>query len=392
MKKFVSSSLAEFLNEAYDPVALAVLGAPAGGKSFTMSKIKDVVDDSGVLRTLEKGEKLSIDKLRDEFRSKDPHEQLKGFVRAFYLMQSKYKKDPAEYGKWFKDILSLWENKFSKLMPKLNISVSPKDLKFDGKPAFQAIKRLKEVDSQSIIDKLDKYHDYKRVVRYFQDIKQGEAKNKKIDVSYDESGDEPRKIVKNLEDLHNDKYVTDVFLIHPENVASNLIQNFYRVTIGEDGGRDSSKSILGSYRDIEENKDIYISNSEEDIKVKSKNLQKVSEPLKKANVPDDPERGDKPIDLFVEVQPMDPDEAYKVFMKKLDKNQKLVFNALLKYSVYDLPGMPQKTKDVILGLTNRLSNEQAIKVLQQAAKSGKYSFEYGGVSPELSKRAAEIIK
>ena len=392
MKKFVSSSLAEFLNEADDPVALAVLGAPAGGKSFTMSKIKDVVDDSGVLRTLEKGEKLSIDKLRDEFRSKDPHEQLKGFVRAFYLMQSKYKKDPAEYGKWFKDILSLWENKFSKLMPKLNISVSPKDLKFDGKPAFQAIKRLKEVDSQSIIDKLDKYHDYKRVVRYFQDIKQGEAKNKKIDVSYDESGDEPRKIVKNLEDLHNDKYVTDVFLIHPENVASNLIQNFYRVTIGEDGGRDSSKSILGSYRDIEENKDIYISNSEEDIKVKSKNLQKVSEPLKKANVPDDPERGDKPIDLFVEVQPMDPDEAYKVFMKKLDKNQKLVFNALLKYSVYDLPGMPQKTKDVILGLTNRLSNEQAIKVLQQAAKSGKYSFEYGGVSPELSKRAAEIIK
>lgn len=392
MKKFVSSSLAEFLNEADEPVALAVLGAPAGGKSFTMSKIKDVVDDSGVLRTLEKGEKLSIDKLRDEFRSKDPHEQLKGFVRAFYLMQAKYKKDPEEYGKWFKDILSLWENKFSKLMPKLNISVSPKDLKFDGKPAFQAIKRLKEVDAQSIIDKLDKYNDYKRVVRYFQDIKQSEAKNKKIDVSYDESGDEPRKIVKNLEELHDDKYVTDVFLIHPENVASNLIQNFYRVTIGGDGGRDSSKAILGAYRDIEENKDIYTSNSEEDIKVKSKNIERIADPLKKANVPDDPKRGNKPIDLFVEVQPMDPDEAYKTFMKKLDKNQKLVFNALLKYSVYDLPGMPQKTKDVILGLTNRLTNEQAIKVLQQAAKSGKYNFEYGGVSPELAKRAAEIIK
>jgi hypothetical protein len=392
MKKFVSSSLADFLSEAEEPVALAVLGAPAGGKSFTMSKIKDVVDDSGVLRAIEKGEKLSIDKLRDEFRSKDPYDQLKGFVRAFYLMREKYKKDPEEYGKWFKDIINMWENKFSKLIPDLNITASPKDLKFDGKPAYQSIKRLKDVDAEKVIGKLDNYNDYKRVVRYFQNIKQSEAKNKKIDISYDESGDEPRKIVKNLEDLHDDKYVTDVFLIHPENVASNIIQNFYRVTIGGDGGRDSSKAILGAYKDIEENKDIYTSHSEEDITVKSKNIQKVSDPLKKANVPDDPKKGDKPIDLFIEVQPMDPNEAYKVFMKKLDKNQKLVFNALLKYSVYDLPGMPQKAKDAILGLTNKLTNEQAIKVLRQAAKSGKYNFEYGGVSSELAKRAAEIIK
>ena len=392
MTKLVSSSLREFLNESDDPVALAVLGAPAGGKGFTMSKIKDVVDDSGVLRAIKSGEVLSVDKLRDEFRSKDPEEQLKGFVRAFYLMKDKYKQDPNEFGKWFKDIINIWDQKFSKLMPELKISIDPKELKFDGKPAYQSIKRLKEIDAKKVIDSLDKYNDYKRVVRYFQDIKQSEAKNKKIDVSYDESGDEPRKIVKNLQDLHNNEYVTDVFLIHPENVASNLIQNFFRVTIGGDGGRDSSKNIIGAYNDIEKNKDIYLDNSEDEITVKSKNLEKVSEPLKKSNVPDDPKKGNKPIDLFIEVQPMEPAEAYKTFMKKLDKNQKLVFNALLKYSVYDIQGIPQEAKDVILGLTNKLTNEQAIKVLQQAAESGKYQFEYGGVSPELAKRAAEIIK
>ena len=392
MKNLVSVSLREFLNESDDPVALAVLGAPAGGKSFTMDKIKDVVDDSGVLRAIKSGEVLSVDKLRDEFRSKDPQDQLIGFVRAFYLMQSKYKKNPEEYGKWFKDIINIWGQKFTKLMPELKITVNEKDLKFAGKPAYQAIKRLKEVDAAKIIGTLDDYNDYKRVVRYFQDIKQNTAKHKKIDVSYDESGDEPNKIVNNLEDLHNEDYVTDVFLIHPKNIASNIIQNFYRVTIGGDGGRDSSKAILGAYNDIEKSKDIYLDNSEESISVSSKNLKKVADPLRKSNVPDDPKKGDKPIDLLVEVQPMEPAEAYKTFMKKLDKNQKFVFNALLKYAVYVQPGLPQEAKDVILGLVNKISNEQAITILQRAAKSGKFRFKWGGVTPELAKRASEIIK
>lgn len=392
MKKFVSSSLREFLNESEDPVALAVLGAPAGGKSYTMNKIKDVVDDSGVLRTLEKGKELTVDKLRDEFQNKDPKEQLKGFIRAFYYMRKKAKEDPNEFNQWYHDIAGLWVNKFAKLMPELDISLNGKELMFGKKKANKAAGLIYKVDAKKIIDRLDNYKDYKRVVRYFQNMKQTQAVNKKMDVSYDEAGDEPRKIIKNLKGLHNNDYITDVFLIHPENVASNLIQNFYRVTIGGDGGRDSSQAIIGAYNDIEQNKDLYTTNSEGNIKVPSKNLSKVSEPLKKTNVEDDQKKGNKPIDLFVEVEPMDPPVAYKTFMAKLDKGQKLVFNALLKYSVYDLEKLPQNARDMILGLTNKMSNEQAIKVLQHAAKSGKYVHKFGGVTPKLAKRASEIIK
>jgi len=392
MKKLVSTSLREFLNEAEDPVALAVLGAPAGGKSYTMDKIKDVVDDSGVLRNLEKGEKLTVDTLRDEFLSKDPVEQLKGFVRAFYYMRKKAKEDPEEFKKWYHDIAGLWVNKFVQLMPELKISLNGNDLMFGDKKAGKSLGLLSKVDAKKVISKLDAYNDYKRVVRYFQNFKQTKAVNKKLDVSYDEAGDEPKKIIKNLQNLHRNDYITDVFLIHPKNIASNLIQNFYRVTIGGDGGRDSSQAIIGAYNDIEQNKELYTKNSEGNIKVPTKELSKVAEPIKKTNVPDDQKRGDKPIDLFVEVEPMDPPVAYKTFMAKLDKGQKLVFNALLKYSAYDLEKLPQNAKDMLLGLTNKMSNEQAVKVLRHAAKSGKYVHKFGGVTPKLAKRAAEIIK
>jgi hypothetical protein len=375
-----------------EPVGLAVLGAPAGGKSYAVKKLTDIANDSRVERTLAKGVTLTVDKLRDEFLSKEPIEQLRGFANAFYLMKQKAAGNEKEFGKWYIDIAKLWSDKFSKIMPELNVTVEDGELLFDGKPALQNLSALDKLDSKGLIDKLDKYNDYKRVVRYFQDIKQEDAVQKKLDVSYDESGDEPTKIVGNMDKLHKQGYVTDVFLIHPENVASNLVQNFFRVVTGGDGGRDSSASIIGAYREIEKNKGIYQDNAEEVVKVKSQDIADASPALKRANVQDDKPRGDKPIDLFVEVQPMEPETAYKTFSDKLNPEQKEIFKAFLKFAAYNLKDIPEDAKKKLEELTKDMKNSEALEVLKAAADSKKYVFKYGGVTPELVAKAEELLK
>jgi hypothetical protein len=375
-----------------EPVGLAVLGAPAGGKSYAVKKLTDIANDSRIERTLAKGVTLTVDKLRDEFLSKEPIEQLRGFASAFYLMKQKAAGNEKEFGKWYIDIAKLWRDKFSKIMPELNVTVEDGELLFDGKPALQNLSALDKLDSKGLIDKLDKYNDYKRVVRYFQDIKQEDAVQKKLDVSYDESGDEPTKIVGNMDKLHKQGYVTDVFLIHPENVASNLVQNFFRVVTGGDGGRDSSASIIGAYREIEKNKGIYQDNAEEVVKVKSQDIADASPALKRANVQDDKPRGDKPIDLFVEVQPMEPEVAYKTFSDKLNPEQKEIFKAFLKFAAYNLEDIPEDAKKKLEELTKDMKNSEALEVLKAAADSKKYVFKYGGVTPELVAKAEELLK
>lgn len=379
--------------ELSEPVGLAVLGAPAGGKSYAMKKLTDVANDARVERTLAQGVTLTVDKLRDEFLSKNPKEQLKGFVGAFYLMKQKAMGNEREFGKWYYDIEKLWKDKFSEIIPELKITVEDGELMFDGKPALKNMSMLNKVENaKGIIDKLDKYNDYKRVVRYFQDIKQEDAVKKKLDVSYDESGDEPAKIVGNMDKLHKKGYVTDVFLIHPENVATNLIQNFFRVVTGGDGGRDSSAAIIGAYKDIEKNKEIYQKSAEEVIKVKSKDIGSASPALKRANVQDDKEKGDKPIDVFVEVQPMEPRVAYKTFSDKLDQEQKKVFKAFLKLASYSLKDLPDDARETLQSLTKDMENSEAIEVFRDAADSRKYIFTYGGVTPALVARAEELLK
>ena len=74
-RKIICESLEEFLLENerkpdFEPLALAILGAPAGGKSYTMDNIKNFVKDKRVSDTLDKGVVLTVDKLRSEFQSK----------------------------------------------------------------------------------------------------------------------------------------------------------------------------------------------------------------------------------------------------------------------------------------------------------------------------------
>ena len=158
-----------------EPVGIAVLGAPAGGKSYSIKKLIDISNDARIERTLTKGVTLTVDVLRGEFLSKDPVEQLTGFAKTFYLMKQKAAGNEAEFGKWYTDIKNLWAEKFKQLLPDLKISVEKDQLLFNGKPALDNLSDLDKVDGKGLIDKLDKYNDYKRVVRYFQEMKQEDA-------------------------------------------------------------------------------------------------------------------------------------------------------------------------------------------------------------------------
>jgi len=400
MTKLVKESIEDFLLEKEDePLGLAVLGTPAGGKSFVMDKIAKKVEDSRIKKTIETGENLTIDKLREEFQSKDPVQQLKGFVKAFYFMKKQAKEDPNEFKHWYEDIYNLWKDKISKLITRFKVTVQDNNLYFNGYHALKNQKFLNnKAEAKNVIKELHNYTDYKRVIRFFQEYKQEKAIDKKIGVSYDESGDEPNKMLRGLTKLHKSGYVTDVFLIHPENVASNIIQNYYRVVMGGDYGRDSSEAIVQAYLNIEKSKDLYKQNSEDIMKVKSKELLKsplpkeIQEPLKYANVPDDEERGDKPIDVFMEVQPMDPKTAYISYGKKLKDDKRKVWKALLRYAALWLKDLPEEAKQTLLNLTKDTSNEEALKVLIDAANSKRYIFKYGGVTPELVNNAKTVLK
>ena len=53
-KKILCESLDEFrkLNENDEPLALAILGAPAGGKSFQTKNIKQFVKDNRICKSI----------------------------------------------------------------------------------------------------------------------------------------------------------------------------------------------------------------------------------------------------------------------------------------------------------------------------------------------------
>jgi len=380
-----------------DPVGVAVLGAPAGGKSFVTKKLDAAVDDARVSRAMKSGQNLTVDILRGEFMSKDPYNQMKGFVEAFYVMKQKAKQDPEEYSKWFDDITSLWLGKFKEFLPSLDINVKDGELYFGNKLAIEPknMRLLKNAEIEDAISKLDDYKDYKRVVRYFQTIKQEKSVKKSKDVTYDEVGDEPRKMIGNLKTLHKKGYVTDVVLIHPDNVATNLIQNFYRVLCGNDGGRDSSASIVQAFKEIEDGKSTYQQNAEVVIKTTSRELEKAADSIRSANVPDDESRGDKPIDVLAEIEPMKPDECYKVFSKKLTSEFNVpeeLFKSVLRFAAFSVNGIPSDAKSSLIILSKPINNKEAIKYIKDAADSKKYIFDYGGITDKFASRAEAILK
>lgn len=382
-----------FINEENEPTAIAVLGAPASGKSFNMKKLKTVVDDIKSFKTtLSSGVVVTVDKIRAEVQAMDPVEQLKGFVHAFYYLKDISKKEPNEFGKWFSDIKTLWQDKLNSLITDISISVNDEEILFDNISAIDSIDRLKDIDAKSVIAQLHPYHDYKRITRYFQNKKVVDAAANSVGIAYDESGDEPQKIINQLDKLHDKNYITDAFLIHPENVATNLIMNFYRVLTGGDGGRDSSSAIIDAYNQIEQNRDVYSDNAEESYEIDAHNFNKIIPALKHANIEDDKERGDKPIDVFVRVKTMAPLTAYNEFSSMIkNEKDKVVFNALLKYAYLFFDNMPDDAKSELSSITNSMSKSEALDILKAAEVGGEYKFAVGGINQELIKNAETVL-
>jgi hypothetical protein len=369
-----------------------------------MKNITKVVSDNRILNTLDKGVDVSLDKLRAEIQSKNPYEQIRSFVKSFYYMKDMAKQNPSEYQEWFDDVKEIWK-KLSNLISAWKITIEDDDLKFNGVSALKNMKLLnsKEYSPYKILKQLHAIEDYKRIVRYFQNIKQEKAIDKQINISNEETGKEANKVIDQMKYLHKKGYVTDVFLIHADNVASNIIQNYVRVLSGVEGGRDSSEIIVNAYLEIERKKDLYKDNAEDKIKITSKELQnannvknsKIDNILKNANIEDDIKRGDKPIDVYTEINTMKPLDAYRFFIEKMTEDKKLIFNALLKYASIGIKNLPESAKNVLTDITKNISNKQALTIIKNAVESKKYIYSYGsvigGLTPALLKKVETIL-
>jgi hypothetical protein len=389
----------EDFDEVSEPIGLAILGAPAGGKSYAKKLITHISKLVKLARATdpEIGTDLTVDILRGKILQLPPEDQLDLFYMAFYTMKE-LAAENTEYEGWFQDIKKTWLNKIAP-KAKSDIKIENGELIINGKIGEEALDQLKTLDAKEIIGSLDNYSDYKRIVRAYQQIKQKEATGSKKDVVYDESGDEPEKIIGNMKNLKKDDYVTDVIMIHHDEVTNNLLQNASRMINGGDGGRDSSASIIDAYNKIDQNLPKYSKNAEVAITTNKDELQKGEGPapdaLSSATRKDDSERGNKPIDVFVRVKGDKPNVVYDRTIKDMDEEKKNVLKALLKYQIQTPKiNVPEVAKKTILGLIGEISNSEALNILTNANAGklkNKYVFEFGGINDNLIEDAKKIL-
>ena len=387
----------DFENE---PVGIAILGAPAGGKSYAKKLIAKISRLVGISRATdpEIGIDLTVDILRGKLLQLPASDQLDLFYMAYYTMQE-LSKESQEYVGWFSDIKKTWLEKIAKSTD-ANIEVKGEELLINGKIGEEALAQLKSLDAEKIIGSLDNYNDYKRIVRAYQQAKQKEASGSKKDIVYDESGDEPEKIIRNMRSLKNDDYVTDVIMIHHDEVTNNLLQNAFRMITGGDGGRDSSASIIDSYNQIDKNLDKYSDNAEVSVTTSNTELQKGEGPapdaLGKANVEDDTVPA-KPIDVFVRVKGDSPALVYDRVLKdkSMDDEKINVLKALLKYQIKTPKiNVPDVAKKTIIELIGDISDSEALQILSDANSGklkNKYVFQFGGINDKLLSDAKNIL-
>jgi hypothetical protein len=370
-------------------VAIAILGAPASGKSYMVKLLQELSNVNKVNKLddiLTKGINLTVDKLRKEFQSKSKKEQLKGFFDAYIWLREQYEKEPKIYEKWFNDIRKTWI-KFDEVSDEIKTFVgSDNKLMVNNKTIpseiYDLIYDLNDNEIDKMISFLDSYSDYKRVVRWFQKQKQKEGQNLQKDLVFDEAGDEPEKIVSRFKELrlngsNNKSYVTTVFLIHGKSPVTNLIQNAGRMTSGTDDGRDSSGAIVQAWNDIENQIDIYKNNSENSVIIKNDNkeITELFNQLKITTTEDnsDLKNKNKSIDLFVNILPQESKDAYDRTCKNFSGLSLDLFNAILLYHSFNL-NVDQNLKMEVRKLVPRKITENNVHdIFKRAIESGKFN-------------------
>jgi hypothetical protein len=368
-------------------LAIAVLGAPASGKSFTVQRIKKLADehDSHFSGAMDTGKDLTVDKLRAEFQSKSPKDQVLGFYHAFNMMKEMSKSDPHNYEKWLHDIQKVW-TKIDKISDHIQTSVDQNgDLTVnnasDPAGVEAAINQIPEEEFSKIVGSLDSYGDYKRVVRWVQQTHQSSAQQNGRSLVFDEAGDDPDKIVSNFMNLRkgSNPYITAAFMIHGPTPVTNLIQNAGRMVSGNDGGRDSSGAILQAWGDIQKGMPKYLASSEKKMTINNTESEiiNVFKGLSSTTTKDN--KSMKAIDLLVTINTQEPADAYKRTVDSVSKkfpNDPLAtkfFNAILVY-MSQYMGLDSNAKQAILGLVGSSVNASNLKqVFDEVVQSGKFN-------------------
>ena len=358
------------LKEEREPLAISVLGAPAAGKTYTRNLIGDIA--KRFQTAADTGKNLTVDVIRDEFLKLPASERLPEFFNAFYTLKDFALKNP-QFTKWFTDVQGLWNGKLANLInqaTRAEYSADNKNIFVNGKIAnLDAFVRTIQGHEEKIAAGLHPYKDQKRVVRHLQLSHSNMASDKRQDVMYDETGDEPDKMVTRLKDMHNKGYVTDAILVHPSSVIVNLLQNASRMINGEDGGRDSSSSIVSAYNDIAAGISTYEDASEVDLATSSDKLKQdtaVKQALSGATTTDDKSRGNLPIDVFVQVDTQSVVDTYNRVANEFSDQAQEVLKAVLVLQVNNPSlGVSADTKrdlqKYVSGLPTLVQAQQTIK-------------------------------
>jgi hypothetical protein len=340
---------------------------------------------------LSKGTDLTVDKLRAAFQSEDPRTQLKGFYYTCAWLRSLKEKEPNVYSKWYEDIKKTWK-KMDDASDKLDTSVDGNDnLTINGKSDPESIvailDQIEDSEIQKIFQTLDKYGDYKRAVRWVQDVKQREGRQHGDDLIFDEAGDEPEKIVSKFKQLREGEkpYLTCIFMIHGESPATNLIQNAGRMVSGNDGGRDSSNAIVQAWNDVQSGLEKYKSASEQFAEVNNvdADINRVFTQLKSINTEDNVTQEGKYIDYFVTIKTQPPENAFARTFENIEKTKgkigKLLFCAILLYHSTKLK-VTGETKDIIRNLVpGQINMENIRSIFKRAVEIGKFDFPYNNL-------------
>lgn len=369
-------------------LAVAVLGAPASGKSYMVNLIKNLAnkENSKKMATVMDPDNktntvLTVDKLRSELQNMSLNEQLYGFYQAYGYIRQLAVKDPENYDKWVAQIRKTWE-KIDDESDEITTGVGPNGtLIFNNSSNSEEVKKLIDqidpTELKKILSGLDQYEDYKRVVRWFQNIKQTQAKQNKNNIVYDEAGDEPDKIIERMKNLRDDQdpYITLIFLIHSKSPVTNLIQNAFRMVSGGDDGRDSSGAIIQAWNDIQSGIGKYYESAESVITVSGeKEIVQSFNTMARINTDDNDTNPNKYVDLLAIVRTQTPEQAYELFSSKLSSDPLALafFNAILLFNSRYTKGLNSESKQILSKLVGTKIKD-LYSTFTQVVKSGKFN-------------------
>ena len=398
-KNYLNKKESLFNEETFERnhVSISVFGAPAGGKSYTIEKIKEFENSlkgsKKLASAIDTGVNLVVDKLREEIREMKPKEQIKRFYLAFFEFKNLSKKEEKNYGSWFKDIEKILKEKIIPFFKENGIIFNDELLTTANIIEFnKLLNKINDSDAKVFIESLNSYEDYKRITRFKQisDQKRGAKKNK--DLIFDEVGDDYSKVLSNLKTLRdkNPSYINIIILIQGKTPLTNLIQNAGRMVSGNDGGRDSSKAIISAFNSIQESIPMY-QNASEVFKVfETPDYNSIFKLLKETTIKDNEHFKDKIVDLFVQIQTENPNDSFNRIIKGLDGVKKELFIAIMYFYTKHLSLNSKIISEINTLISSYGINDKSALEIFKKAKEQKLDFPNSNLDEKIKKLGGNV--